>query len=134
AACPEGFERHGTGCYKVLEIKASWPEAKVYCSVIGGDLAQIEDANENSIITGIISRLHVSTNDKLFWLDGSDMLSENEWLWMGQHGASQHMTFTNWNPSQPDNAAGIEHCLEIVNDHWNDENCATTRYFVCEAR
>ncbi|KAL3859161.1 hypothetical protein ACJMK2_009393, partial [Sinanodonta woodiana] len=133
AACPEGFERHGTGCYKALESNASWPEAKVYCSVLGGDLAQIEDDVENTIIMGLISRLHVSKDDEYFWLDGSDILSENEWRWMGQKGASQPMTFTNWRQGQPDNGWASEHCLEIVHDKWNDDKCELLRSFICEA-
>ncbi|KAK3610047.1 hypothetical protein CHS0354_032404, partial [Potamilus streckersoni] len=60
-------------------------------------------------------------------------MSENEWRWMGQNGASRPIMFTNWAPNQPDNFSDIEHCLEVVNGHWNDEKCDAKRSFICEA-
>ncbi|KAL3890251.1 hypothetical protein ACJMK2_002539 [Sinanodonta woodiana] len=134
--CPEGFENHNSRCYKVLDVPSSWAEAKVYCSVIGGDLAIIDDANEHGIITGIIQRLHGS-NDVHHWLDGSDVLAENEWRWMGHHGGSKPITYTKWNPGQPDNTDSAEHFLELSNfwhGAFNDMRGDVRRGFVCEAR
>ncbi|KAL3890279.1 hypothetical protein ACJMK2_002565 [Sinanodonta woodiana] len=135
ATCPEGFENHGNRCYKVLDVLSSWAEAKVYCSVIGGDLAIVDDANEHALITGMIQRLHGS-NDVHHWIDGSDILAENEWRWMGKHGGSKPMTYTKWYPGEPDNAYAIEHFLELINiwhGAFNDAPGDAKRGFVCEA-
>ncbi|KAK3576614.1 hypothetical protein CHS0354_023132 [Potamilus streckersoni] len=135
AICPEGFEHHGDRCYKVLDVPSSWAEAKVYCSVIGGDLAAIDDANEHALIVGIIQRLHGS-KDINYWVDGSDILAENQWRWMGRHGGSKPMTYTKWAPLQPDNLGGIEHFLELINyshGSYNDVPGDTKRGLICEA-
>ncbi|KAK3588375.1 hypothetical protein CHS0354_007806 [Potamilus streckersoni] len=107
--CPEGFERHENRCYTAMELNVSWAKAKVYCSVTRGDLADIEEADENTVIMGIISRSQLDSSTRLrFWLDGLGMLAENEWRWMGQKGASRPMLFTNWKPPQTDNVNNNE--------------------------
>ncbi|KAK3578187.1 hypothetical protein CHS0354_015236 [Potamilus streckersoni] len=134
-SCPNGFELHGRRCYIVLGVYASWPEAKEYCQIIGGKLAAIASDYEQTIISGIMLKMHGKIVEENYWLDGSDMLVEKEWRWMGTDGASVPISFSVWAPGQPD--ATKERCLEIRYDwgaKWNNAHCFYTRSVICEAR
>ncbi|KAL3888737.1 hypothetical protein ACJMK2_001097 [Sinanodonta woodiana] len=134
-SCPTAFELHGHRCYKALDLHASWPEAKEYCKILGGKLVAIASAYEQDIISRIMSRMHGIITNGGYWIDGSDMLSEREWRWMGDHGASVPFRYSFWAPGQPDTTK--ERCVEIVyawNYKWNNVHCYYTRSVICEAR
>ncbi|KAL3888746.1 hypothetical protein ACJMK2_001106 [Sinanodonta woodiana] len=134
-SCPTAFELHGYRCYKALDLYASWPEAKVYCNILGGKLAAIGSYYEQNIISGIMYKMHGKINNEGYWLDGSDMLVEREWRWMGDPGASVPFSYSKWAPGQPDLTK--ESCLEIVyvwNYKWNNVHCYYSRSVICEAR
>ncbi|KAK3576608.1 hypothetical protein CHS0354_023125 [Potamilus streckersoni] len=80
------------------------------------------------------------TKDVHHWIDGSDILTENEWRWMGREGVSKPIVYTNWYPGQPDNTGDTEHCLELMNafsgnhGQYNDYPCDSRHGLICEAR
>jgi len=47
-------------------------------------------------------------------------------------------TYTNWASGEPNNKAGVEHCvnLKVANGKWHDLTCdsSTVRAFVCQIR
>ncbi|KAL3889388.1 hypothetical protein ACJMK2_001732 [Sinanodonta woodiana] len=125
----------GITCYKVLDLYASWPEAKEYCKILGGKLAAVGSDYEQTIISGIMFKMHGTISNEVYWLDGSDMLVEREWRWMGDNGASVPFSFNYWAAGQPD--VTKERCLEIRYDwgsKWNNAHCYTMRSVICEAR
>ena len=66
-----------------------------------------------------------------WWAGFNDLTVENYWDWDGPFA-----TYTNWGPSEPNNWNGDEDCalLNQWNDGtWNDANCDTNAYYVCEA-
>lgn len=69
----------------------------------------------------------------IFWLGGTDVQIEGEWVWTGNVQAMG--SYTNWAPGEPNNANGNEHCLEMDMGgqyHWNDNNCENRFNFICE--
>ncbi|KAL3888741.1 hypothetical protein ACJMK2_001109 [Sinanodonta woodiana] len=133
--CPKGFELHGKRCYIALNMYASWAEAKEYCAVIGGKLAAIASNEEQMIISGIMTKMIGILSHHVYWLDGSDMLVEREWRWMGDHGASVPIQYSNWGPGMPDPTK--ERCLEIRYDwlaKWNNHHCWYLNSVMCEAK
>ncbi|KAL3889386.1 hypothetical protein ACJMK2_001730 [Sinanodonta woodiana] len=133
--CPNGFELHGQRCYKALNLYASWPEAKEYCKILGAKLAAIASDYEQTIISGIMFKLHGTFGYEVYWLDGSDMLVEKEWRWMGDNGASVPFSFTYWAAGHPANTK--ERCLEIRYDwgsKWRNAHCHGISSVICEAR
>lgn len=133
--CPQTFEWHGERCYKVMAVQASWAEAKVYCQVIGGDLAKITSATDQTIIAGLVLKSHGIVGHERYWVDGSDMLQSGVWRWMRTNGESIPISYTNWNPGQPD--IKTENCVEVRWDwssRWNNLNCADRLSFICQAR
>ncbi|XP_052792193.1 perlucin-like [Mya arenaria] len=137
ADCLDGFEHHDTQCYKVLPLEASWIEAKQYCRLLGTELLVIETAAEETTIEGILTKLHGSHLDEVYWVSGSDMISENNWLWLTGDGFSVPMGFTDWAVGRPDNVGGHEDCLVIhyhgvTRTSWKDEMCSNQHSFICE--
>ena len=115
-------EREGGRQYLVCPPSVTWPEARSRCQSYGGDLAVINDADENAFIEGI-------TNNST-WIGLTDVDVEGEFVWVD--GVSRE--FTNWNNNEPNDANGAEDCAEILNSGaWNDNRCENTRPFICAA-
>nr|CBK19534.1 perlucin B protein precursor [Haliotis laevigata] len=129
AGCPLGFHQNRRSCYWFSTIRSSFAEAAGYCRYLESHLAIISNKDEDSFIRGYATRLGEAFN---YWLGASDLNMEGRWLWEGQ----RRMNYTNWNPGQPDNAGGIEHCLELRRDLgnylWNDYQCQKPSHFICE--
>lgn len=69
----------------------------------------------------------------IFWLGGTDVQIEGEWVWTGNVQAMG--SYKNWAPGEPNNANGNEHCLEMDMGgqyQWNDNNCENRFNFICE--
>ncbi|XP_069106625.1 perlucin-like [Argopecten irradians] len=137
-SCPEGFERHGYRCYKVFTDHVKWVDAKQYCQIYGADLLEIDSAQEEFIVEGMIKRLHGTVHgEEVFWTDGTDLLMEGEWRWAGQGGESRLIQgYTHWADGQPSNDNGNENCLAIraqFKYEWNDDKCSRLKAFICEA-
>ena len=70
-----------------------------------------------------------------YWLGGRDDVVEGTWQWSSSDNI---ITYKPWWTGQPDNAGGIEDCLEIAcrsaNCDFNDLPCTHKSYFICERR
>lgn len=68
-----------------------------------------------------------------FWLAGTDLAAENEWLWLPSQALVDE--FTDWATGEPNNKGGYEHCM-VLDMHremqWRDDVCEENRNFVCE--
>lgn len=68
-----------------------------------------------------------------YWIGASSADNENFFYWMGH---DEPMTYTNWYSTEPSNRDGLENCVEIRSrllNQWNDENCETKKFFICES-
>ncbi|XP_033727772.1 perlucin-like [Pecten maximus] len=138
--CPIAFQQYGESCYKVFTFPSSWIDAKKFCMVFGGDLVKIETQSEETMLEQVLNDVHVNRTAKVenYWVDGSDVLSEGDWMWVGTPGYSQFIDngYTHWEQGQPDNYGGAENCIQIRYDFnlfWNDEDCDDKDSFICEA-
>ncbi|KAK3594336.1 hypothetical protein CHS0354_024271 [Potamilus streckersoni] len=133
--CPPGFQFHGHKCYKALGLFASWQEAKGYCATMGGDLASAQNLKEQTILSGIMTAMHGISPLEIYWIDGSNMMNENEWRWMNQNGASVPFSYTNWATGYP--VKSWQRCIWIAygtNGNWYNDWCHKQLSFICEAR
>ena len=120
--------------YLLFDMSVSWPEAKEYCEDIGGHLATVTSADEDSIIQTLISKGGKSG----YWLGATDVEAEGTWKWITGEGFG----YTNWYDGNPNNSGSREHYLEIRKDYgnkWNDDtidkyvlSALMTEGFVCE--
>ena len=64
-----------------------------------------------------------------FWIGLTDLFHEGTFVWINGESAS----FTNWSPSQPDNAGKREHFAHVYSKsaqrRWNDYNNEKTDIF-----
>ncbi|MES2389685.1 MAG: lectin-like protein, partial [Bacteroidota bacterium] len=103
--------------YYVSVGQRTWNNAKVYAESLGGHLATISNAGENSFISSI---RHSTVS---VWIGGTDELQEGVWKWT----TGEPFTYTNWDCinwgfCQPDNNApgGQNYSLLVLDGTWDD--------------
>ncbi|RUS74269.1 hypothetical protein EGW08_017971 [Elysia chlorotica] len=107
---------------------------KAVCEVVGGYLAEISDAAENSAVIGIVGNAQPRLPG--YYLGAQDSQQEKQWVWL--HNNTQ-MLYSDWQPGEPNNL-GDEDCMEIILRpsgiwNWNDIKCERVTYdkgFLCE--
>ncbi|XP_072050976.1 uncharacterized protein [Amphiura filiformis] len=126
APCPETWLLYRGHCYRYFSISTTWTVARDHCRGLGGDLASIHSAEENSIIYGLIS------SD--VWIGGNDMSREGDFQWSD----GSRFGFTNWYYPQPDNSNN-EDCVHLLYrsdptyaKKWNDLTCNDANHFMCK--
>ncbi|CAG2232218.1 unnamed protein product [Mytilus edulis] len=110
-----------------------------FCRTYNSHLATIETEGENIFLTDTIALIqngvgkrdiHDLTQD--FWIGGTDEVIEGVWVWAS---TGKDLTYTNWEPGQPDNWKN-ENCLSLVwwniPGKWNDWYCSRNCHFICE--
>lgn len=67
-----------------------------------------------------------------FWVGGTDVLVDGQWIWIS---SQEKIQYTDWVPGEP-NGGTREGCLMLYggkfNFHWNDANCHSLQFFICE--
>ncbi|XP_062868150.1 macrophage mannose receptor 1 [Trichomycterus rosablanca] len=135
--CPEGWMRYHNKCYMFKgrhghnEERTNWTFARDWCRKEGGDLAVIDDINENDFVASYLRDMNHAA-----WIGLSDRLHEGKFAW--SDGVSP-VLFTNWAEKEPNNNDGQEHCVSMLHNHlatgrWNDENCNERRSWVCSRK
>jgi hypothetical protein len=116
--------------YKVFTDVVSWHEARDKCEAMGGYLACVGSADENTFLAKLKGNLSV-------WLGGTDEAHEGRWKWVD--GAQ--FTYQNWYGPNPNNFGNGEDFLQFgrhgnrVDDGWNDAPPRGYRKmdgFICE--
>ena len=97
--------------YYLSRYKSTWPQARVGATNIGGFLAKIESAEENSFLA---SRLPVNSA----FIGLNDEAQEGTFRWTDGDAP----VYTNWYPRQPNDYQGNQDYVELLNSGlWNDE-------------
>ena len=54
----------------------------------------------------------------------------SRWLWVDR----SKVTYTDWNPGEPNNAGGVEDCAHMFPPagKWNDRKCFKSLKYLCE--
>ena len=90
---------------------ATWPEADAHAKSLGGNLAIIQDAQENAFLANIL------TIQSAF-IGCSDGVVEGDFIWTD----GTPVTYTNWYPGQPNNYQNYQdYCELLSNGQWNDQ-------------
>ena len=72
-----------------------------------------------------------SGNNPFYWLDGTDIVSESQWVWAKRE---EPFDYTNWYPGNPNNDRGQD-CLCLLGNFgykWDDMWCDHKGYFICK--
>ncbi|XP_060084597.1 perlucin-like [Ylistrum balloti] len=135
AECPDGFVKHGGSCYKIVRIKATWPESDIYCRAVGADLATIETEDEQHFIEGHLATNADAYDPPRFWFGGNDFAEEGTWVWLKSKTPISAQSYTNWRDGGVLPIDSDENCLDLSRTHhwrWNDHECDDHFFFVCE--
>ncbi|XP_071148911.1 perlucin-like [Mytilus edulis] len=137
--CLRGWFHYGNSCYFISHTLKTWVNAEGFCRTYNSYLATIETEGENIFLTDTITLIqngvgkrdiHDLTQD--FWIGGTDEVIEGVWVWAS---TGKDLTYTNWEPGQPDNWKN-ENCLSLVwwnvPGKWNDWYCSRNCHFICE--
>ncbi|MEX0603039.1 MAG: lectin-like protein, partial [Bacteroidota bacterium] len=84
----------GNGHYYVLGPSTTWIDAEATAVEMGGHLASITSAQEQAFLESVLL-----PTDERFFLGLTDKDDEGNFSWT----TGEPVTFTNWNPGQPDN-------------------------------
>jgi hypothetical protein len=102
----------------------SWAEARLVCQRMGGDLASIHSAQEQSCAESVLAR--VSTPAVGAWFGLREFDQEGAWRW----GDGTSLTYTRWLQGEPNNdSGGPTDCAHLWRDQahqWNDIPCSRT--------
>ena len=125
--CPSPWISLSTGCYRFLEERMTWHEAKTACNNISGNLVDVETEEEQVLLVAEIKkkRLHLPS---YMWISLNDIDAEGVWRWK----ESAKATFLSWGRNQPNSYGGEQDCAAMdfsANDgKWNDFWCNKSSY------
>ncbi|KAH9498738.1 chromatin-modulating protein mrc1 [Bulinus truncatus] len=116
--CPAGWVGDRGYCY----LLASYPNGTVistaesFCLSKQANLASIRDSAENQFIYSHIPRGYGGA----VWIGLNDLRMENSFVWTD----NTPVTYTNWNPGEPNNQ-NDEDCVSMIGGgKWNDGQCS----------
>ena len=116
---------NGTAYY-VSNSTANYTTATAVATAVGGQLASITSAAENTFIRNAVTAS--SLGGVTYWAGGNDNVTEGTWAWP----TCEAFTYTNWNTGEPNGGTG-ENCLQVyATGTWNDWNTANIVNYVIE--
>ncbi|XP_073453221.1 mannose-binding protein C-like [Aquarana catesbeiana] len=116
--------RSSNKIYIMNRLEVTYDEAKTICASGGGQLAVPRTQEENQAILSLRKKVQTHT-----FMGINDIQIEGNFRDL----SGQVITYFNWRAGEPNNLNNNEDCVEMWDDGgWNDENCASKRFFVCE--
>ena len=98
-------------------------------------LASVESTYEQVFLELFLPKPESGSTEG-YWLSGTDFGREGLFYWMN---SGKSFTYTNWNPSEPNNYNGREHCVQMIANRkstdalrWYDAQCNKVGYVVCQ--
>jgi lectin-like protein len=117
----------GGHTYYMLEA-STWASGEAGAAVLGGHLATIDSASENEFVRATFANTLYATSVATaqgrccgtVWIGLNDEAVEGVFAW----SSGAPVTYTNWRPSEPNNAGNNEDFVELydVGGGWNDIN------------
>lgn len=114
--------------YILVENAVTWTEAQSYCRENYTDLAMVSSEEESNELVTAAQEFY---NDSV-WIGLYDDIKS--WRWsrqeQGFYGKGES-EFRVWKSGEPNNFMGLEDCVGMEIDGWNDCNCQIQYPFVC---
>ena len=100
-----------------------WQKVAAYCRSLGGTLACITSAEENSVVASMVKKYGSPC-----WIGGNNLENNNVYAWE----SGESFIYTNWDEGEPNNKTGDQHYIRMYpNGLWDD--CEESNYaFICE--
>jgi hypothetical protein len=91
----------------IVNNSVSWDAARAAAQASGGDLATIDSAAEQSFVESVLNTNVAATGS--YWFG---IREASEGVWQDVNGKA--LSYTNWPPGEPDNAASVENVGAIL--------------------
>jgi hypothetical protein len=117
----------GSDGYWFCPEDVSWEVGRQRCAeMFAADLVTIDNGVVNAFMVE-----RAPPGPTSWWIGLNDLEVEGTFVWPDGSPA----TYTNWNDGEPNNANGIEHCVELssTTGGWNDIPCDGPRTYICGA-
>jgi hypothetical protein len=117
----------GDDAFWFCPVEASWQGGQEQCNALfEADLVTIASGVVNSFLVE-----NAPEGPPSWWIGLNDIAVEGMFVWPDGTPA----TYTNWNEGEPNDAGGIEDCVEIgsATGGWNDVPCDTLKTYICGA-
>ncbi|XP_061636776.1 galactose-specific lectin nattectin-like [Phyllopteryx taeniolatus] len=126
--CPKGWTQLDKYCYIYQHDPRSFKDAESLCNILGGNLVSINSLKEHAVIVELIREGAGAVVDT--WIGTHDAIEEDDFVWTD----GEVVNFRNFGAGQPDNAGGVEDCVEIEADDslWDDDECTEANPFLCK--
>lgn len=100
------------------------------CLRYGQRLATVASQEEANLLQETLDKV---PRKSIYYIAGIDTNGDNKnWVWVSRNNAKV-TGYTNWHLGQPDNV--YDRCIEVGRYGkwtWNDVNCCTPLYYICE--
>ncbi|XP_073344522.1 macrophage mannose receptor 1 [Pagrus major] len=127
--CPSHWVPYAGNCYYLERNKKMWRDALAACHKEGGDLASIQNIEEQSFI---ISQSGYLPTDVL-WIGLNDQKNQMLFEWSDR----SHVTFTQWQTGEPSHVTNLqEDCVLIrgKDGSWADHMCEKPYGYICKKK
>ncbi len=131
SSAPSDAFRYDGHFYKIFNDAMTWDDAKTYCEKLGGHLAVINDAAENSALFNYMK----NSNYDLAYFGLSDAIDEGIWTWSN----GDLSTYRNWASGEPNGGTyenyGMFFSPAYPDGKWNDgtfNGAVGDGAFICE--
>ncbi|XP_037048504.1 C-type lectin mannose-binding isoform-like [Bradysia coprophila] len=113
---------------------ASWFRADNICRFNQMQLAMINSAEEQALVSNLIDRSSFANNR--LWTSGNDLACPRNWYWSSN---GSPIKYYSWKAGEPNNFLDTnERCINLMpkvdNYQWNDAPCDHSYYFICEEK
>lgn len=113
--------------YELIMSLVPWPVAQNYCSVIYTDLATILSDTDWLRVTSVSKSKRLTTDA---WVGLYNDV--NSWRWSLDDVPLKNVTYTFWQPGEPNNYLGKQSCVMAWEyGYWSDIECTLLRPYIC---
>ncbi|ESO94148.1 hypothetical protein LOTGIDRAFT_161348 [Lottia gigantea] len=128
--CPTAWKSYQGYCYKAFTSQKSnqqsWTEALTSCQSLGGDLASIHKAEQESFFQEFL----LQNQTGYFWIGLNDRATERSHSWSD----GSPFDYANWADKEPNDWNHQEDCVQysVQANKWMDDNCYLGHNFICQ--
>ncbi|XP_069823526.1 CD209 antigen-like protein B isoform X2 [Dendropsophus ebraccatus] len=118
-SCPDGWYEIRSSCYYFSTTVGTWQDANTNCTALQSQLLIVTSGEEFDALVPLIFA-------KSFWIG---LLRKGlQWTWVD----GSPLSFSHWEPPEPNNLGGNENCVEMWAGGWNDRDCDDLMNYICK--
>ena len=118
--------------FSLIQVNKDWDNALTHCRSIGGKLAMVDDASENSQIVNLLTAASIDRA----WIGLNDKGTEATFTWTREDSSVPEIplgAYAPWGTGQPAADTSYHDCVHLLySGKWASRTCFEEKAFVCE--